>query len=213
MIALALIVVAVFSLLVISELLWRHRDLDPEYTRKFVHITVGSFVAFWPLFLTKEAIIGLSIAFVMVVALSKYLDLFKAIRSVQRPTWGEVLFAVAVGVLALVAHTGWIYMVALLHMSLADGLAAIVGIKFGKSTRYYVFGHPKSVVGTLTFFLSSVLIFTGYFLFTPNPFTLWFLPIAIAATIIENLAIRGLDNLLVPLLVAVSLNLLVWGVI
>lgn len=208
MIALGLVILVVFALLVISELLWRHRDLDPEYTRKFVHITVGSFVAFWPLFLTKNEIVGLSIAFVAVVVLSQYLNAFRAIRSVQRPTWGEVLFAVAVGVLAYVAHSGWIYMVALLHMSLADGLAAIIGIKFGKSSRYYVFGHAKSAAGTLSFFLISCLIFGGYFLFTPNPFTLWFIPIALAATLIENVAIRGLDNLLVPLLVAVSLNFL-----
>lgn len=207
MIALALVVLIVFVLIAVSELLWRKLDVDPEYTRKFIHISVGTFVAFWPLFLTRDEIIGLSAAFVVVVAASSYFNVFKAIHSVQRPTWGEVFFALSVGVLAYVAQSGWVYLAALLHMSLADGMAAIVGTKFGHWTRYYVFGHPKSVVGTVTFIVVSALIFAGFFKFTPNPFTLWFIPITLAAAAIENVAIRGLDNLLVPLLVAVGLNM------
>lgn len=208
MVALILIVLAVFGLIAVSEILWRHRDVDPEYTRKFIHISVGSFVAFWPLFLSRNEIVVLSAAFVLVVGVSSYFNVFRAIHSVQRPTWGEIFFALSVGVLAYVAQSGWIYLAAVLHMSLADGLAAIVGTKFGHRTRYYVFGHAKSVVGTLTFIVVSALIFAGFFKFTPNPFTLWFIPITLAVAAIENVAIRGFDNLLVPLLVAVGLNLL-----
>lgn len=208
MVTLGLIILAVFGLITVSELLWRHRDLDPEYTRKFVHISVGTFVAFWPLFLTRNEIVALSAAFVVVVAISSYFNLFTAIHSVQRPTWGEVFFALSVGVLAYVADNGWIYLAALLHMSLADGLAALVGTKYGHRTRYYVFGHAKSVVGTVAFIVVSALIFAGFFKFTPNPFTFWFIPITLTAAFIENIAVRGFDNLLVPLLVAASLNML-----
>jgi len=208
MVTLGLIVLAVFGLIAVSEILWRHRDIDPEYTRKFIHISVGTFVAFWPLFLTKNEIVALSAAFVVVVALSSYFNLFTVIHSVQRPTWGEVFFALSVGVLAYVADNGWIYLAALLHMSLADGLAALIGTKYGHRTRYYVFGHAKSVVGTVTFIVVSAVIFAGFFKFTPNPFTLWFIPITLTAAFIENIAVRGFDNLLVPLLVAVSLNML-----
>lgn len=208
MIPFILTIVAVFAMLVVSEWLWRHKNWHPEYTRKFVHISVGTFVAFWPLFLSSLEIALLSLAFVAVVGVSYYLGLFQAMRSVQRPTWGEIFFALAVGFLAYVAQNGWIYLAALLHMSLADGLAAIVGTKFGKSTRYKVFGHYKSVVGTATFIVISMAIFLGFFKFTPNHFTLWFVPITLAAALIENIAVLGLDNLLVPLLVALSLNAL-----
>lgn len=208
MVALGIAVFVVFVLLCISELLWRMLDIHPEYTRKFVHITVGSFVAFWPLFLSRPQIIGLSLAFIIVVVLTNYAGVFKAMRSVQRPTWGEICFALAVGILAYVAHSGWIYLAALLHMSLADGLAAIIGTKYGRKTRYYVFGHAKSGIGTVTFLIISLAILNGYALFTPDSFSLWFLPLAVAATMIENLGIRGFDNLLVPLLVAASLNMI-----
>ena len=208
MIALIATTAVVFLLLCVSELLWRLGDLHPEYTRKFVHVTVGTFVAFWPLFLSRNQIVLLSGAFLAVLAITNYLRVFKAMRSVQRPTWGEAFFAMSVGILAYVAHGGWIYMAALLHMSLADGLAAIIGIKFGKRMRYKVFGHPKSVIGTVTFLIISLAILNGYALFTPATFSLWFLPLSLAVTVIENAGVRGLDNLLVPLLVAVSLNFL-----
>ena len=208
MIALFITIVIVFLLVCISELLWRRRNVDTEYTRKFVHISVGSFVAFWPFFLSRQEILLLSVAFVLVVAASSRLQLFKAIHSVQRPTWGEILFAVAVGALAYVAESPWIYAAALLYMSLADGLAAIVGTKFGKKTRYYVFGHAKSAAGTLAFFVVALVILGGYAVVTHQPASVWYLAIAAAAAALENVAIRGLDNLLVPLLVAVALNVL-----
>ncbi len=207
MLAAAIALVIVFALLVAGELLWRGRDIHPEYKRKFVHLTVGTFVAFWPLFLNMYVIVGLSLAFVATVALSSYFNIFKSIHSVQRPTWGEVFFALSVGFLAIVAHNQWIYAAALLHMSLADGLAAIVGTRFRKFCQYHVFGHRKSLAGTATFVVVSWAIFAGYFLLTPSPFTWWFVPISLAAALLENVAVRGLDNLLVPLLVALSLNL------
>lgn len=208
MTAFLLSVLVVFCLVVCAEALWRYKDLDPEYTRKFVHISVGTFVAFWPFFLSSLQIALLSLAFVVVVGLSYWLGIFKAIHSVQRPTWGEVFFALSVGVLAYVAGNPWIYLVALLHMSLADGLAASVGTRFGKRTRYTVFGHYKSVVGTLTFMAVSALIFSTYFVLMPHPFTPLVVPLTLAAALLENLGIQGLDNLIVPLLVAVGLNLL-----
>jgi len=208
MLQLILASAAVFFLVIIGELLWRYKDLDPEYTRKFVHISVGTFVAFWPLFLTPLQIALLSLAFVAVVGVSYWFGIFKAIHSVQRPTWGEVFFALSVGFLAYVAHSGPVYTVALLHMSLADGLAAAVGTKFGKSTEYKVFGHTKSLVGTMTFALISAAIFVGFFVTTSSPIAWWFLPVTLAATLLENVAVQGLDNLLVPVLVAVCLNLL-----
>ncbi|MDB5171077.1 MAG: phosphatidate cytidylyltransferase [Candidatus Saccharibacteria bacterium] len=207
----ALSVFLVLILLVASELWWRRRDVHGEFSRKFVHITVGSFVAFWPYFLTPRQIMLLSLAFLVGVAVSKYLNIFQAIHSVQRPTLGEFWFALVVGLLALITDTHpHIYTTALLVMALADGLAAVVGIHFGNGYRYVVFGSPKSILGTATFFATTCLILTGYVLATPGALALSLIfPIAAVATILENVAVRGLDNLLVPLFMAGTLLLLV----
>lgn len=204
--ALILTVLAVFLVLLGSELWWRKNQVHGEFTRKFVHITVGSFVAFWPFFLSWNEIQLLSIAFLIVVGISKYLHLFSAIHSVQRPTWGELYFALAVGLVPFITHDKWIYMAALLQMSLADGLAAILGSRYGKQS-YLVFGHKKSVVGTLTFFLVSLLILVGYNIIGDGGISpiIYVITIAAVAAFVENLAVKGLDNLLLPLLVAFAL--------
>src|SRR5665213_2636370 len=162
MLFLILTMLAVFVILVCNELWWRARVVHSEFSRKFVHITVGSFVAAWPFFLSWHEIEGLSLAFLVVVSASKFLKVFQAIHSVQRPTWGELFFAVSVGMVALITHNKWIYAAALLQMALADGMAAIIGVQYGNRQKYLVFGHPKSVAGTLTFFIVSIAILLAF---------------------------------------------------
>jgi phytol kinase len=207
MLSLVLVVASVGCLVLLGEYLSRYEKLPPEICRKFVHITVGSFVAFWPLLLTWNQIFLLSAAFVIVVAASKYLKVFQAIHSVQRPTWGEIFFALSVGLLAALTQDGWMYMAALLHMSLADGLAAIVGTRFGTRSNYQVLGHAKSLIGSATFFVISVVIFVGYSIGTDTAMApIVILGASIVATTLENVSTRGLDNITVPVWVAIVLS-------
>jgi len=201
-------VIVVFVLLVASELYWRSHDVHNEVSRKFIHITVGSFVAVWPFFLSWGQIQILSIAFLIAVAVSKYLNLFQAIHSVQRPTGGELFFAAAVGLTTLITHDKYIFAAALLHMSLADGLAAVIGTKYGKKNSYKIIGHSKSLAGSATFVVASLCILAGYGILAGAvllPLTL--LAIAFSTAFIENVGILGSDNLLVPLLVAATLTI------
>jgi dolichol kinase len=198
----------VFLVLLASEFWWRKRKTDSELSRKFIHLTVGSFVAFWPFFLTWDEIRILSVVFILAVLVSKWLNIFQAIHSVQRPTWGEVYFAIVVGLLTYITHSKAIYAAALLQMSLADGMAAIVGVEYGikKGRKYLVFGHPKTVIGTITFFLVSFALLFGYSADTQRITLLAAASLACGATIVENLAVAGVDNLVVPLLIALALK-------
>jgi phytol kinase len=204
--ALILTVLAVFAMLVLSELWWRYRKPHDEFSRKFIHIFVGSFAAFWPYYLDWNWIIILSAAFIAGVAASKFFNIFKSIHAVERPTWGEVMFAASVGILALITKEPWIYTAALLHMSLADGLAAIVGVTWGKKSRYKIFGHYKSIIGSTTFFVVSVAILTVYSLAASPLSPTVIIGTALLATSLENIGVRGLDNLAVPLVVGVILT-------
>ncbi len=204
-----LTVTVVLILLLIGEFWWRKQRLHTEFTRKFVHITVGSFVAFWPFFLSWNEIRLLSVAFLIVVGVSKYLKLFRAIHTVQRPTLGELFFAAAVGLITFITQDQWIYMAALLQMSLADGFAAVVGTRYGQRFRYVVFGHAKSLLGTLTFLITAMLILLGYSQGSGQYLTAVFIfDLSVAAAAIENLGVAGLDNLLVPVIVASALEFL-----
>lgn len=203
--AFILTILAVFVLLVASDVWWRRQQTHGEFSRKFVHITVGSFVAFWPYFLSTKQIVLLSAAFLVTLIVSRYYNLFQAIHSVQRPTYGEFWFTLVVGLL-VVMHNPHIYTAALLEMSLADGLAAVVGLHYGNGHRYSVFGSSKSIVGTATFFVTSCFIIAGYSMATAGAIMPpMIIAISLGATALENFAAKGLDNLLVPLFVAGTL--------
>jgi dolichol kinase len=192
---LVLTIIIVFVLLGLNELWWRRHPVHSELSRKFIHVTVGSFVAFWPYFLGWHEIQFLSIAFLAVIAISKYLHVFQAIRS-----------AVAVGAITLITHDKAIYAASLLQMSLADGFAAVIGTRYGNRQKYLVFGYTKSVLGTTTFLIVSLVVLMAFSHYAHVYLGLGLIAgIAAAATIIENLAIRGLDNILVPLAVALLL--------
>lgn len=202
MIDFLLTVIAVFAILCASELGWRKHWLANEVGRKFVHITVGSFVAFWPFFLSWNEIRLLSLAFLVVVLFSQYFHVFKAIHSVQRPTYGEVFFAITVGLLTYITHSKGVYAAAVLQMSLADGFAAVVGTRYGRDNKYHLLGHAKSVAGTTAFAVTSALILVGFSLFGPmhlSPVVIAFG--ALVAAALENIGVFGLDNILVPLFI------------
>jgi phytol kinase len=207
--ALMIAMMVVFLLLCMAELLRRRRSWHDEMTRKFVHITVGVTVAFWPYLLSWNQIRFLSLAFAVVVVLSQYLNIFKAIHSVERPTWGELMFAVAVGVMTFMTHDPIVYSTAILQMSLADGFAAVIGTRFGKSNSYRVFRQRKSWAGTVAFFIVSMLLLVGYTVIADVTITWYYLALLAALTaLIENISVRGLDNLLVPIVITAGLRLL-----
>ena len=197
----------VLGILLFAEYGWRKRWLNGEIGRKFVHITVGTFVAFWPFFMDWQDIRILSLAFFVVVLISMQLGLFRAINSVLRPTYGEIFFALSVGLLTVVTASKGIYAVAILQMALADGFAAIFGTYFGRENKYHLFGRTKSIVGTLTFFVISVTLLAGYAIFSQAGLSWQYVLIAaIGATFVENIAALGFDNLFVPVAVGILLT-------
>jgi phytol kinase len=203
----ALSVLAVFLILLTSEYGWRRHWLANEFGRKFVHITVGSFVAFWPFYMSWGQIRLLSLAFLIVIIVSNQLKIFHAIHSVQRPTFGEICFAAVVGLLTFVTHSKGIYAASLLQMSLADGLAAVFGTRYGRDNKYHVLGHLKSIVGSLTFLVVSLSLLIGYGLYSVAGVSVVVsIVAALVAMVVENLAPLGLDNLVVPLFIGLLLS-------
>jgi phytol kinase len=197
----------VFGLLLLSEWGWRKHWLHGEVGRKFVHVTVGTFVAFWPYFLDWTEIRLLGLAFFVVVLASMHLGVFKAIGSVQRPTYGEIFFALSVGLLTIITTSKGIYAAAILQMALADGFAAIIGGRFGTENKYHLYGRTKSLAGSATFFVISLGLLIGYSQFSDNGLIWQYVLLgSLGATLLENIAALGFDNLLVPLAVSLLLQ-------
>ena len=203
----------VAAILLASEFFWRTRIFKrAETPRKLVHILTGVYIAFWPLLMSFRWIQALSLLLFAAVYASKRLHLFRSIHSVDRPTYGELLFPLGVLVSATFAQSGWVYMAAVMHLSLADGIAALVGVRYMKRFGYKVFGQPKTVIGTAAFYITSLFIIAATMLLDPaaygNNVQLVILLLPLGTTFIENVAIYGTDNLFVPIAVIAILDTL-----
>lgn len=202
-----LAIAVVFLILIFAEYLSRYKGMHSELSRKFVHVLVGMFVAFWPFFLSWRQIQVLSLLFLVVVLVSIKLNVFRSIHAVSRNVWGEVLFAMVIGILAFIVSDRWVFAAAMLHLSLADGLAAVIGLAYGGHNSYRILGRTKSLAGSLAFFFTSLVIMIWYVSFsgdTPSAVSMLWLPVV--ATVAENLSGEGTDNLVIPLLVALVLT-------
>jgi len=212
MIAGLLAVFIVFALLMAAEKIQKNERLNPEVTRKFVHITVGSFVAFWPFLMPDEVIYVICLAFVAVILVTRLSGWFPSIHKVPRKTWGDVLFPVGIAGTLWLAQDPWIFTAAILHLSLADGLAALVGEKYGKTNAYKILGYKKTVAGNAAFFVISLGITTALVWLEPSGFSTIAVPalmlVPIFTTTIESLSVRGSDNIFVPILLTLLLNAL-----
>jgi phytol kinase len=164
-------------------------------------------VAFWPFFLSWRQIQALSIALLVVVLISIKLQIFNAVHAVSRNTMGEVMFAVVIGLLAFISTDRWVFVASMLYLSLADGLAAIVGLAYGAGNSYKIMGRTKSMAGSVAFFVTAVAITIFYAIFSGNgPSIASMVWLPAVATVAENLSGEGTDNLVVPLLVALALT-------
>ena len=189
-----------------GEYLRRVHLFHAEVTRKFIHIMTASFAATWPFFMEFNTIELISLLMFMGILVSRQLHLFRAIHGVQRRTWGELFFAMSIGIAAVLSQSNWVFAAAMLVMGVADGFAALVGTLFDKTHRYKVFGHRKSYEGTITFFVMTLIILFACSAFGHFPMSsLSLVWLAMLATVFENIAVAGTDNLFVPLILVVLL--------
>lgn len=187
------------------EHLYRQHRIGGESARKIVHITHGVYVTTWPFFVGWRSIIYLELAFLVVVALARWLKIFGSQRAVARLSWGEFFYPLGIILLIVTHQPRWVFVLAVLHLALADAFAALIGLRYGKPHRYKVWGQYKSIAGTVAFFVTSSIlvalacIVARTYITSSTLVALALLPFC--STVIENIGVYGLDNLLIPAVV------------
>jgi phytol kinase len=192
-------------ILLIAGLFNRSSSKDPEVVRKIVHIGTGNVIllAWW---LSIPAWVGItaSILASVVTLVSYRFPLLPGINSVGRKSLGTFFYAVSIGLLV-----AWFWSVqqphyaalGILVMTWGDGLAALIGQRFGKHI-YTVLGTKKSWEGSLTMALVSYIVTSLILLAVQgNIWSTWVVSLAVAlvATGLEAFSFYGIDNLSVPL--------------
>ncbi len=182
----------------------RFAKTNSEIVRKIVHIGTGNVIllAWW---FDIPASIGIiaSILASLFTLLSYRFPLLPGINSVGRKSFGTFFYSVSIGVLI-----AWFWylkqpiyaVIGILIMAWGDGLAALIGQRFGKH-KYYVLGGQKSLEGSLTMTVVSFII-TNLILQTVqgNTWETWLISavVAVVATGLEAISFLGIDNLTVP---------------
>ncbi len=202
----AIVPIYVGAIVIIAEFLHRYTDTKPEYVRKVVHIGTGNVIIIaWLLHLPTwvGAISGVLGA--MITLISYRLPILPAVNSVGRKSLGTFFYAVSIGIVTVIfwpIELPYYGVIGILIMAWGDGLAAIIGQRFGKHP-YTIAGNTKSWEGTGTMFLVSyVIVSIVLFSVHGNIWQTWIvgIPVAIVATGVESIAQWGLDNLTVPLM-------------
>jgi len=210
MLAIILSLGLILVLLLVNEYAWRKGKLQAEEARKVVHVLVGSFIAFWPLYMSWRTIQVLSILLFAGILISYKYGVFGAIHKVKRKTAGELWYPIGIFLSAMLTLQPWIFTVAILHLALADGFAAVFGRKYGVM-HYRIGEHTKSVLGSFVFLLiSSVLCTVAYFVLSeelPGVSLAVFAVTPLLTTAVESISRRGIDNVFIPLTVVLALGL------
>jgi len=185
------------------------RTISPELSRKGVHIGMGLvcltfpwiFHETWPVFvLAALAIAGLAAA--RLVPLLRQ-NVGSVLGGVQRRSLGEFYFPIAVAIVfALAQGDTLLYIIPILTLTIADSVGALIGVRYGFA-RYQTDEGLKSAEGSIAFFTAAFLTcHIPLLLFTETGRTETLLISLIAGFVImllEAIAWRGQDNLIIPI--------------
>jgi phytol kinase len=211
------VLAAVAVLFLLLQTMRRFVAITPEQVRKLAHLGTGALsISFAWIFSSKIAVfIVCGLAALLMLAIRHFSPLKKrmagVLEDVGRKSHGEIYFPLSVAILfALARGNKLIYVIPLLVLTFADSMAALLGEEYGKHG-YAGIGGIKSAEGSVSFF--TVAFFSVHIpllLFTQlgRPETLLIsVDIALVVTLLEAIAWRGLDNLLIPLGVFILLHI------
>ncbi|MEN9217094.1 MAG: SEC59/DGK1/VTE5 family protein [Gloeomargarita sp. HHBFW_bins_162] len=178
----------------------RTTHADPETIRKIVHIGTGNVIllAWWWRVPTWMGV-GAAVLAGIVTLISYWIPLLPGIDSVKRRSLGTFFYAVSIGVLMLWFWPPGQYQYAVLGILImvwGDGLAAVVGQRWGKHP-YTLAGIRKTWEGSLT--MAGVAAVVAGLILGWTPLVL---VVAVVAAVLEIFSYYGLDNLTVPLVTA-----------
>lgn len=202
--ALAFSGVYVVGLVLSAEHLRRSGRLSFEWTRKLLHVGVGTWIL--PTVLIFQSGLWAAIgpaAFTLVNIFSRRRRWIRAMEEGSGSNRGAVYMPIAF--LALIFwlwdRDGGRAVIAgsLLALAWGDAAAALIGRRFGRH-RYRVGDEQRSFEGSAAMFAFSLLGIWVGFSVTDVPISLALVVLgATVASVLEAFSRRGLDNLLVPL--------------
>ena len=208
MIKFGIILFYLFSIFLISILFKKFNENSKEIIRKIIHIGIGPLIPI-SLFLKVDqisALIFTGIVTLMVLINYKY-KLFPTIEDVERKSYGTLFYCLSLFILICLFwdKDPYALITGFFVMAFGDGLAGLVGKSFNSKSWIFL-KQKKSLFGTLTMCLTSLVVISSLGYIQQNSFNLNYFSIAFLATVLEQFSILGIDNFIVPISSALCFN-------
>jgi len=198
-----------FILILVSCEFLHKRGLQVEYTRKLAHSLSTLLCLSVPVFFSSHCYALLFVIgsfFILYIGNKK--QLLNSIYFVNRKTYGAYLLPVSIGITFYISQ--WLqnnlfFILPIVVLAISDPLACY----FGQTYKSKILKSGKTVIGTLTFFLSTLII-SSFILFHQSAGIKMAgiaLGISVTTSGVELMSPNGSDNLTIPLSVIVSLML------
>ena len=202
------ILLYLFLIFLISIFFKKYNEDSKEIVRKIIHIGVGPLIPIAQFFKIDQnsALIFTAIVFLMVLINYTY-KLFPTIEDVERKSFGTLFYCLSLFILIYLfwEKDPYALITGFFIMTFGDGLAGLIGKSF-KSKSWIFFNQKKSLFGTMTMFLTSLIVVCSIGYAQQKNVNLNYFAIAFLATVLEQFSFLGIDNFIVPISSALCFN-------
>ena len=211
MIKFTVILLYLFSIFLISIVFKKYNEDRKEVVRKIIHIGIGPLIPIAQFLKINQnsAIVFTGIVSLIVLINYKY-KIFPTIEDVERKSYGTLFYCLSLLILIYLFwdKNPYALISGFFIMTFGDGLAGLIGKSFN-SKSWIFFKQKKALFGTLTMFLTSLMVVCSTGFAQQNSFNLNYLTIAFFATLMEQFSVLGIDNLIVPISSALIYSFLI----
>jgi len=217
----------IVSIILFSGALKRASIISTRTSRKFLHAMIGNLPlimpffteAIYPFLVASPFIVVTASPFIVVTFLatphSPFHDLLDRLGGLGELTeaghsTGPFMYAISYTLLSyLYGASPYIVAAGIFPMAYGDSSAALIGMRYG-TTKFKVF-EEKSLQGSLGMFLGSIVsltlgmaYFSGFYGFTLGSQLVPIVAVSLVTTVTEAVCPKGLDNIFVPILGAIT---------
>ena len=201
MIKFTIILLYLFLIFLISIFFKKYKKDSKEIVRKLIHIGIGPLIPIAQFLKIDQnsALIFTGIISLLVLINYTY-RLFPTIEDVERKSFGTLFYCLSLFILIFLFwdKDRYALITGFFVMTFGDGLAGLIGKSFN-SKNWIFFNQKKSLLGTLTMFLTSLIVVSSTGYAQQKSFNLNYFTIAFFATVLEQLSVLGIDNFIVPI--------------
>ena len=207
------IFIYLFIIFFISIIYKRFNPDNKEALRKIIHIGIGPLI---PLAKFLDIDQTSALYFTGIISLLTLINyqskFFPTIEDVDRKSYGTLFYCLS---LFILIYLYWnkdptSLIAGFFIMTFGDGFAGLIGKNF-KSKSWLFMKQKKSFFGTMTMFITSLIVVFGLSYLQKYTFNINFFTIAFISTILEQYSIFGIDNFIVPISSAFCFNFFVTG--